>query len=111
MQRRTFLRSSAAGIGLAGAHWLRVPKLVRADDKPAAAGDGTGHLYELTSRPANYESTRDTFTMRVTPVERFYIRNHFDIPTSDMKDWKLELKGLIAKPATFTLADLEKMKQ
>jgi sulfite oxidase len=105
MQRRTLLRGSAAGLAIAGAHWLRVPKLVRADDKPA------GHLYELTSRPANYESTRDTFTTRVTPIERFYIRNHFDIPTGDMADWKLELKGLVAKPQTFTLAALEKMKQ
>ena len=35
--------------------WLRVPRLVRAEQ--------SGHLYELTSRPANYESTRDTWAM------------------------------------------------
>jgi DMSO/TMAO reductase YedYZ molybdopterin-dependent catalytic subunit len=87
--------------------WLRVPRLVRAEQ--------SGHLYELTSRPANYESTRDTFTTQLTALERFYIRNHFDAPVGDPASWattwKLELKGLVAKPTTLTLADLQKMKQ
>jgi DMSO/TMAO reductase YedYZ molybdopterin-dependent catalytic subunit len=93
---------------LASAAWLQVGKLARAEGE-------AGHLYELTSRPANYESTRDTFTTRITPLDRFYIRNHFDAPVGDpttwATTWKLELKGLVAKPRTFTLADLQAMKQ
>jgi len=89
---------------LAGA-WLRAPRLARADNG----------LYELTSRPTNYESTRDTFTTRITPFDRFYIRNHFDPPAGDPKTWaatwKLELRGLVDKPRTFTLAQLDAMKQ
>ncbi|HEY5949699.1 MAG TPA: molybdopterin-dependent oxidoreductase, partial [Kofleriaceae bacterium] len=106
MNRRTFLGGSAAGI--VAASWLRVPRLARADDK-------AGTLYELTARPANYESLRNTFTTRITPVESFYIRNHFDMPLGDPATWpttwKLELRGLVAKPLTLTLADLAKMKQ
>jgi DMSO/TMAO reductase YedYZ molybdopterin-dependent catalytic subunit len=105
MKRRTFLKGSAAGLALA--QFLRVPKL-RADDK-------AGTLYELTARPANYESARDAFTMRITPVERFYIRNHFDAPVVGAGGWpttyKLEIKGLVTKPVTLALADLEAMKQ
>ncbi len=87
--------------------WLRAPHLARAE--------GTGHLYELAARPANYESARDTFTMRLTPLERFYIRNHFDMPVGDpttwAQTWKLDVKGLVGKPLSLSLADLEKMKQ
>lgn len=105
MQRRTFLRASAAGLAVAG---LRVPRLARADG-PA------GHLYELASRPANYEATRDTFTTRITPIERFYIRNHFDLPAGDpatwAKTWRLEVRGLVKKPVAFALEDLAKLKQ
>lgn len=104
MNRRTFLHASAAGAALS---WLRVPKLARADV--------TGHLYELAARPANYESARDTFAMRITPLERFYIRSHFDMPVGDpatwAQTWKLEVKGLVSKPLSLSLADLEKLKQ
>lgn len=104
MQRRNFLVGSAAAI--AAARWLRAPRLARAD--------GTGHLYELASRPANYESARDTYTTRITPLDRFYIRSHFDAPAESAvkpDSYKLEVKGLVAKPLVLTLADLEKMKQ
>lgn len=88
--------------------WLRVPRLARAETTG-------GHLYELASRPANYESARDSFTTRITPLERFYIRNHFDLPLGDpatwAQTWRLEVKGLVARPLSLTVGDLEKMKQ
>ncbi|MBA2539461.1 MAG: sulfite oxidase [Deltaproteobacteria bacterium] len=103
MQRRTFLQGSLAA--LAGVH-LRAPTLAWAKE----AG-----LYELTARPANYESTRNTFTTRITPLDRFYIRNHFDLPVGDAKTlastWKLEVRGLAAKPQAFTLFDLTRLTQ
>jgi len=105
VQRRSLLQGVAAGLG---AYWLGVPKLAWADGEPS-------HLYEMSSRPINYESARDTFTTRITPVERFYLRNHFDAPVGDpatwATTWKLDLKGALAKPRTLTLADLQKMKQ
>lgn len=109
MNRRAFLRSSALATG---AYFVRVPKLARADE-PAVPVENV--LYELTSRPANYEAVRSTFTMRLTPVDRFYIRNHFDLPVGNPaewpKTWKLEVRGLVGKPRSLTLADLEKRKQ
>jgi sulfite oxidase len=96
MERRIFLGGSVAALAM-----LRVPRLAR-------AGEGT--LFELTSRPANYEAVRDTFTTRITPLERFYIRNHFDAP-ADLAAWKLEVSGLVDKPRTFALAELAKLPQ
>jgi DMSO/TMAO reductase YedYZ molybdopterin-dependent catalytic subunit len=99
-----FLHASAAGVAIP---WLDVPRLARAE--------GTGHLYELASRPANYESARDTFTMRITPLERFYIRNHFDLPVGDpatwAQSWRLQIQGQVGKPLSLSVSDLEKMKQ
>jgi DMSO/TMAO reductase YedYZ molybdopterin-dependent catalytic subunit len=107
MKRRTFLHGSAAGAAIASVSWLRVPRLARAE--------GKGHLFELTARPANYESVRETFTTRITSLDRFYIRNHFDLPAGDpatwAKTWRLELRGLVRKPLSFSLAELEQLKQ
>ena len=95
MKRRSFLQGSVAGAAIASVPWLRAARLARADGN-------AGHLYELTSRPANYETARDTFTLQRTPSDRFYIRNHFDLPVGDPSTWattwKLDVSGLVGKP-------------
>ena len=98
------MTGASAGVALAWAGWLRVGRLARAEGEP-------GVLYELSSRPTNYESVRSTFTTRITPVEKFYIRNHFDAPAIDLGKWRVEVKGLVKKPLSLSLDDLAKMKQ
>lgn len=102
MDRRQFLKTSAAGLS-AAAWWLHAPTLAR-----AAEG---GQLIQLSERPLNYESVRSTFTTRLTPLDRFYLRNHFDVPTVDVKAWRLQIHGLVEKPLSLSLADLERMPQ
>src|SRR6266849_4940988 len=102
LDRRQFLKSSLAGAA-AAAWWLKVPSLARAK--------GRDELLRLTERPPNYESVRSTFTTRITPVERFYLRNHFDIPTVEVATWRLNVHGLVEKPLSLSLADLERMPQ
>ncbi len=102
LDRRQFLKSSLAGAA-AAAWWLKVPSLARAK--------GRDDLLRLTERPPNYESVRSTFTTRITPVERFYLRNHFDIPTVEVATWRLNVHGLVEKPLSLSLADLERMPQ
>src|SRR5438105_4226256 len=72
LRRRQFLKSSLAGAA-AGAVWLKVPSLAQARASAPA-------MLRMSERPPNYESVRATFTARITPVERFYLRNHFDLP-------------------------------
>ena len=98
LNRRQLLAGAAAT-----ACWLRVPTLARAK--------GAQNFLRKTERPLNYESVRSTFTTRITPVEKFYLRNHFDLPVVDVKAWRLKVHGLVEKPMELSLADLEKMPQ
>ncbi len=102
MDRRQFLKTSAVGVA-ATACWLEVPSLARAE--------GGGELIALSQRPLNYESVRSTFTTRITPLERFYLRNHFDVAAVDPVAWRLRVHGLVEKPLSLSLADLERMPQ
>jgi sulfite oxidase len=102
IDRRQFLKSSLAGAATA-AFWVRVPSLAHAK--------GRAELIRMTERPLNYESVRATFTTRITPVEKFYLRNHFDLPVVDVARWRLKVHGLVEKPLSLSLADLERMPQ
>jgi len=102
MDRRQFLKTSAVGLA-ATAAWLEVPTLAR-----AAEG---GPLVQLSERPLNYESVRGAFTTRITPIDRFYLRNHFDVAKVDAQAWRLQIKGLVENPLSLSLADLERMPQ
>jgi DMSO/TMAO reductase YedYZ molybdopterin-dependent catalytic subunit len=102
IDRRSFLKNSAVGLA-AAAWWLETPSLARAA--------GKGELVPLSGRPLNYESVRSTFTTRITPVERFYLRNHFDVPTVDVQAWRLRVGGVVEKPLSLSLADLRKLPQ
>jgi DMSO/TMAO reductase YedYZ molybdopterin-dependent catalytic subunit len=43
----------------------------------------------------------------ITPNEKFFAIAHYDVPTIDEKNWRLEVTGLVAKPLTLTLKDLK----
>ena len=105
LDRRTFLHGSAAlGVGL----WL--PSSARAESSTTTTS-ANGGLIELSSRPQNYESTLDVFSTRITPVDRFYVRGHFDTPQVDVAAWRLTIDGLVDQPASLSLADLERLPQ
>jgi hypothetical protein len=82
LDRRQFLKSSLSGAA-AFACWVKVPTLAHAKAR--------AELIRMAERPPNYESVRSTFTTRITPVERFYLRNHFDLPKIDVPKWRLRV--------------------
>jgi DMSO/TMAO reductase YedYZ molybdopterin-dependent catalytic subunit len=102
LDRRQFLKSSFSSAVAAG-FWMKAPRL--------AFAAGKAELLRMTERPPNYESVRSTFTTRITPIERFYLRNHFDLPHVDAKTWRLNVRGLVEKPLSLSLADLQRMPQ
>src|SRR5437763_5719221 len=102
LDRRQFLKSSLSGAA-AFACWVKVPTLAHAK--------GRADLIRMTERPPNYESVRSTFTTRITPVERFYLRNHFDLPKIDVAKWRLKVHGLLEKELSLSLLDLQRMPQ
>lgn len=70
-----------------------------------------GELLELASRPENYETPVEALLERLTPVDRFYIRSHFDRPAIDPAKWRLSIGGLAGKPQTFSLGELSRFEQ
>lgn len=111
--RRRDLLAGATGLALAAPlSSLLVPRGARAQTAaPTVAPAPTSGLIELTRRPLNYESPVDVFATRITPIERFYVRNHFDVPLMDRAKWRLQITGLVDEPLTLGLADLEAMPQ
>src|SRR5262249_40082285 len=45
----------------------------------------------------------------VMPNQRFYVRNHFQIPGFDAASWRLNVVGLVERPLSLRLRDLVKM--
>ena len=43
----------------------------------------------------------------ITPNAKFFSIAHYDRPTIDEKNWRLEIAGLVKRPLTLTLADLK----
>jgi sulfite oxidase len=94
LDRRTLLGAAGAALTLPGV---------------ARAQGGT--LLELSSRPLNYEAPLSAFTQRITPIESFYIRGHFDAPVIDASTWRVSIDGLVDAPQSLGLADLQKLPQ
>jgi DMSO/TMAO reductase YedYZ molybdopterin-dependent catalytic subunit len=42
----------------------------------------------------------------ITPNDRFYIRNHFPVPTVDPRVWRLRVHGQVKSPLDFSMHDL-----
>ncbi|MFN9185606.1 MAG: molybdopterin-dependent oxidoreductase, partial [Betaproteobacteria bacterium] len=120
-RRRFFV--SAAAFGAAAA----TPLVAGAQAAPAAAAPAApaaaprrvfvksdARLLNIgaTVRSGNYWDS----TTYMTPVEEFYIRNHYptplvaDKPVLDVKNWKLRIHGnAVERPLEITYADLVKM--
>jgi DMSO/TMAO reductase YedYZ molybdopterin-dependent catalytic subunit len=45
----------------------------------------------------------------VMPNAHFYVRNHFQIPRLDPSRWRLEVRGLVERPLSLSLAELKRM--
>lgn len=129
--RRGWMRAMAAvGGGLAVGRWLE-PEWAKSQESTAQAGQlesftGPGAnphwnsvgplitepqkapLLLLTDRPVQLETPRHFFSTSFTPNDAFYVRWHLDgIPNSvDLKEWRLQMEGNVAKPLAFTLAEL-----
>src|SRR4029077_19949894 len=65
-------------------------------------------LLLLTDRPVQLETPRRYFSTAFTPNDAFYVRWHLDgIPNNvDLKDWKLQIEGNVARPQSLSLSEL-----
>jgi sulfoxide reductase catalytic subunit YedY len=60
------------------------------------------------TRPPELETPMAYFDRAITPNDAFFVRYHvFPIPTSiDLDQWRLEIKGEVARPLRLSMADL-----
>ncbi|MFZ0980889.1 MAG: molybdopterin-dependent oxidoreductase [Candidatus Acidiferrales bacterium] len=65
-------------------------------------------LLLLTDRGVQLETPRSYFQTAITPNHVFYVRWHLDeIPNAvDLQKWRLQVEGNVAKPISYSLADL-----
>jgi DMSO/TMAO reductase YedYZ molybdopterin-dependent catalytic subunit len=57
--------------------------------------------------PLNAETSVHSLIGGVTmPTERFYVRNHFQMPALDPSTWRLHVGGLVQRPIRLRLRDL-----
>lgn len=68
-------------------------------------------LIYRSRQPDNLEGPQDVFDASTTPVEAFFVRNHFDVPNIDVDQWRLTLEGQIDSPGRYDFGDLERFSQ
>jgi len=71
---------------------------------------GEAGLIVRSERFFDLETPSEFFDSWITPVPRFFVRNHMHEPaTLEASSWQLSVGGEVEKPLTLTLADLQKM--
>jgi sulfite oxidase len=102
--RRTFLRAVSLGglvLGIAPAYVTTAC----ADDKDGLPPDK--RLIVRSAKPLNAEpALEDLVADWITPVERFYVRNHGATPSVAADAFRLSVEGHVEKPLELSLAEL-----
>jgi len=68
-----------------------------------------GLLIHRTDPPNGETRISDLTGGAVMPNDRFYLRNHFDIPTLDAEQYRLSVRGLVERPLDLSLSELRNL--
>jgi DMSO/TMAO reductase YedYZ molybdopterin-dependent catalytic subunit len=61
------------------------------------------------SKPLNLEYPFAALDRFITPNEQFFVRNHFDVPSLEARNWGLIVDGAVQLPSVFHYSDLRRM--
>ena len=76
---------------------------------PALADDvAEPDLIVRSTRPLDAETPVEVFDRFLTPNRLFFIRSHFGAPAVGLAPWRLEVEGLVDRPISLGLDDLER---
>src|SRR5579863_1022161 len=108
--RRTFLRqmsASAVAIGVTPSLLSWALPLPPNDTINLPGEDG---MIVRSFRFFDLETPVEYFNTWLTPVQRFFVRNHMHEPSElSADDWRLTVGGEVEKPLSLTLGDLSKL--
>jgi len=68
-----------------------------------------GGMIVREREPLNLEMPFGSLDGFITPVDRFFVRNHFSIPQIDVKTWRLKIEGEVETPLELTYDEVNKM--
>ncbi|MFC7447085.1 sulfite oxidase [Rhodococcus daqingensis] len=60
----------------------------------------------VTATPYNAETALAAIGEPLTDPGAFFVRNHFDAPRMDPRDWRLRIDGAVLRPFTLTYSEL-----
>ena len=92
-------RRQVLGIALAGLS-LRFAR---------AADTDPSRMIVRSPAPTDLEMPLDGFTEAITPIQRFFVRCHTNVPHVNLKTWSLRIKEVVNRPLTLTMDDLRKL--
>jgi DMSO/TMAO reductase YedYZ molybdopterin-dependent catalytic subunit len=69
-----------------------------------------GGLMVVRESPLNAEAPVGKLGAARTPSSLIFIRNHFFVPNISVSEWRLEVRGEVGAPRSFTYGQLSKMK-
>ena len=95
--RRSFLNRALTGSTLP---WLANLAEIRVE---AAEPE----LIVRSSRPLDAETPVEMFDRFLTPNPQFFVRSHFGPPALGLAPWRLEVDGLVDRPFSLSLDDLQ----
>jgi DMSO/TMAO reductase YedYZ molybdopterin-dependent catalytic subunit len=61
----------------------------------------------VQSDPYNAETPLSRLAARVTATDSFYVRNHFDVPSPDPRDWRLVMEGAVETCLSLSLPEIQ----
>src|SRR5713226_4216966 len=60
----------------------------------------------VTAVPENSETPLENVRGWVTPNRLFFVRNHFNVPSINLNDWRLRVAGCVERAQDWTWAEL-----
>jgi DMSO/TMAO reductase YedYZ molybdopterin-dependent catalytic subunit len=102
-------RDLIAQLAAAGVVARFMPEELFAQAQTAAQRYGKDKLIVRSMRPPDFETPVALLDSFITPVDRFYLRNHMPIPQVDPATWTLKVDGEVATPITLSLDEIRKM--
>lgn len=68
-----------------------------------------GGMIVREREPPNLEMPFGSLDGFITPVDRFFVRSHFPLPSIDVKTWRLRIEGEVETPFELTYDEVREM--
>ena len=104
LSRRSLIKGSVA---LAAYAFAQAPLSVFGFGEPEEGATPVAFLDPLPKNPNRPMVQWEELKSWVTPNEHVYVVSHYGTPAVEAAKWRLELGGMLEKPKTFTLAELQ----